>query len=69
MNGQVSSWTNVKAGIPQDSILGPLLFIYIIPEGLLSNAKLFADDILFFVIHDNSTTRNELHDDLIKINN
>ena len=35
-----------------------------------SNAKLFRDDTsLFSVIHDSSTTRNELNDDLVKINN
>ena len=27
LNGQSSSWTNVKAGIPQGSILGLLLFL------------------------------------------
>ena len=73
MNGQVSSWSNVKAGAPQSSILGPLLFlIYIndLPKGLSSNAKLYADDTsLFFVIHGSSTTRNELNDDLVKISN
>ena len=72
-NGQVSSWSNVKAGVPQGSILSPLLFlIYIneLPKGLSSNAKLFADDIsLFFVIHDSTTMRNELNDDLVKISN
>ena len=40
------------------------------PKGLSLNAELFADDIsLFSVIHDRSTTKNELNNDLVKINN
>ena len=57
--GQVSDWSDVRAGVPQSSILGPLLFlIYIkdLSEGLSSNSKLFADDTLMFsVIHDSNT--------------
>ena len=47
-------------------------FVYIndLPKGLSSNAKLLADDTsVFSVTHDNSTTTNELNDDLVKISN
>ena len=72
LNGQVSCWSDVKAGVPQGSILGPLLFlIYIndLSEGLSSNAKLLADDTsLLSVIHDSNTSALELKNDLAKIN-
>ena len=61
------------AGVPQDSILGLLLFlIYVndLSEGLSTNAKLFLDDTsLFFVIYDNQTSANELNNDLEMIHN
>ena len=72
LNGQVSGWSNIKAGVSRGSILGPLLFlIYIndLSEGLSSNAKLFADGTsLFSVTHDSKTSALELNNDLAKIN-
>ena len=73
LNGQTCEWCNVMAGVPQGSILGPLLFlIYInnLSGDLSSNAKLFADDTsLFSVTHDITTSANELNNDLKKISN
>ena len=68
LNGQTSFWTEVNAGVPQGSILGPLLFlIYIndLPDGLSSNVKLFADDTsLFSVVHDSHNSASDLNKDL-----
>ena len=72
LNGQHSSWSNVKAGVPQGLILGPLLFlIYIknLPNDLNSNVKLFAEDTsLFSVVHNITGSAILLNSDLFKIN-
>ena len=71
LNGQHSCWSDVLAGVPQVSILGPLLlFIYInyLPDGLQCNPKLFADDTsLFATMRNIKKSKNYLNNDLTKI--
>ena len=71
LNDQCSNWSKIKAGVPQGSILEPLLFlVYIneLPEGLTTNAKLFADDTsLFSVVYDSTLSSVSLNNDLLKI--
>ena len=50
-NDDCSRWINVSSGVPQGSILGPLLFlVYIndIGEFVQSSIRLFADDCVIF---------------------
>ena len=59
INGQASGWTYIKAGVPQGSIFGPLLFlIYIndIVNELHASVRLFADDTSLYIIVDTSNS-------------
>ena len=61
LNGQYSSWAKVEAGVPQGSILGPLLFLIYIndfSENLSSKPKLFADDTSLFSVVKNVDASN-----------
>ena len=51
LNGSYSSYSTVKSGVPQGSVLGPLLFLdYInhLERNIKSNIKFFADDTMLF---------------------
>jgi hypothetical protein len=64
INGQCSEWTSIKAGVPQGSVLGPLLFLVYINDIVNvvknCNIRLFADDTCLFIEIDNKDTAEEL---------
>ncbi|CAB3983232.1 Hypothetical predicted protein, partial [Paramuricea clavata] len=68
--GKSSQPVPVTSGVPQVTVLGPLLFhVYIndLPDGLSSNVRLFADDALVYGIIVGGTECQQLQNDLIKL--
>ena len=53
MNGAHSEWRDITSGIPQGSVLGPILFLIFIndlPKVIKCLIKLFADDAKLYQI-------------------
>ena len=71
INGHSSEYGTIEAGVPQGSVLGPLLFLIFIDdikEGLESKISLFADDSLFYMVSNlHNTNKDVLDRDLIRI--
>ena len=65
LNGQFSPSTEVNAGVPHESVLGPLIYTKALPNGLQSNQKLFTGDTsLFSTVHDTTKSTVRLNHDL-----
>ena len=68
LNGSESDWGLIESGVPQGSVLGPLLFliyINVLKVGIKSHKKFFADDTsLFSIVKDPDASAHELNHDL-----
>ena len=57
LNGTSFLWAQVKSGVPQCSVLGPLLYIGDLLDNVICGIKLFADDTkIYSNIKDTSDT-------------
>ena len=70
VDGEVSNWKSASNGVPQGSVLGPLLFlIYIsdLDDNITSNVLTFADETKVFRKVNADGDKQYLQNDLDKL--
>ena len=72
INGKCSRWSEVSSGVPQGSVLGPILFVILIndtEDGICGNILKFADDTKLFCKVGSDVNCAKLRADLRKLHN
>ncbi len=70
LEGKFSKSIKVESGVPQGTVLGPILFLCHIndlPDMVNSSVRLFADDCLLYREIKNNNDHNKLQDDLTSL--
>jgi len=71
VNGAFSSWTEILSGVPQGSVLGPLLIILFVndlPDWIKNSMRMFADDTKVWCPISSTSDSQILQDDLNNLN-
>ena len=70
VDGEVSNWKSVLSGVPQGSVLGPILFLFYIndlDDSITSNVLKFADDTKLFRKVNTDGDKQHLQNDLDRL--